>query len=152
MKWANSSKIYQHFKRKPHKMVKHTQTILWQIPDKLIECVWPLCGINAQRVKLIYSTKYSVPKFRTSVPSNRKRKTKQIKYYVQSDSKIHKWNSMKLISWIQVNKIKLLHFSIFIFASITCKKNEGSEGSKPKIKSQHQSSVKCSNLEYFYQS
>ena len=27
--------------RKPHKMVKHTQTIRRQIADELFECVWP---------------------------------------------------------------------------------------------------------------
>ena len=31
-------------------MVKHTQTIRWQIPDELFECVWPFCEIGAKRV------------------------------------------------------------------------------------------------------
>ena len=33
---------FMNFKRQPHKMVKHTQTIRRQL-----ECVWPLCGIGA---------------------------------------------------------------------------------------------------------
>ena len=33
-------------------MVKHTQTIRWQIADKLFECIWPFCGIGAERVKI----------------------------------------------------------------------------------------------------
>ena len=40
------------FKRQYHKMVKHTQTIRWQIADELFECVWPFCGIGAERVNL----------------------------------------------------------------------------------------------------
>ena len=36
--------FYQLFKRQPHKMVKHTQTIRRQFPDELFECVWPFCG------------------------------------------------------------------------------------------------------------
>ena len=32
-------------------MVKHTQTIRRQIADELFECVWPLYGIGAGRVK-----------------------------------------------------------------------------------------------------
>ena len=32
------------FKRRPHEMVKHTQTIPRQIDDELFECVWPFCG------------------------------------------------------------------------------------------------------------
>ena len=39
-------------KRESHKMVKHTQTIRWQIADELFECVWSFCGIGAKRVKL----------------------------------------------------------------------------------------------------
>ena len=31
-------------------MVKHTQTIFWQIADNLFECVWPFCKIGAKRV------------------------------------------------------------------------------------------------------
>ena len=36
-------------------MVKHTQTICWQIGKELFECVWPLCGVGAKRVKVIIS-------------------------------------------------------------------------------------------------
>ena len=32
-------------------MAKHTQTIRWQFAGELFECVWPFCGIGAQRVK-----------------------------------------------------------------------------------------------------
>ena len=28
-------------------MVKHTQTIRWQIAYELFECYWPFCGIGA---------------------------------------------------------------------------------------------------------
>ena len=34
------------FKCQFHKMVKHTQTIDWQIANELFECVWPFCGIG----------------------------------------------------------------------------------------------------------
>ena len=37
----------QPFKHQPHKMVKHSQTIYQQIPNKLFECVWPLCEVGA---------------------------------------------------------------------------------------------------------
>ena len=40
----------QHFKRQSHKMVKHTQTVCQQIGDELFECVWPFCGVGAERV------------------------------------------------------------------------------------------------------
>ena len=40
------------FKRQFHKMVKHTQTILWQFPDELFECVWPFCGTGTYKVKV----------------------------------------------------------------------------------------------------
>ena len=36
------------FKRQPHKMVKHTQTV-----DELLELVWPFCGIGAKRVNCL---------------------------------------------------------------------------------------------------
>ena len=32
-------------------MVQHTQTIHQQFGDELFECIWPFCGIGAQRVK-----------------------------------------------------------------------------------------------------
>ena len=35
------------FKRQPHKMVKHTQTIRQQFANKLFEYVWPFCGVLA---------------------------------------------------------------------------------------------------------
>ena len=28
-------------------VVKHTQTIRWQIANEFFECVWPLCGVGA---------------------------------------------------------------------------------------------------------
>ena len=34
-------------KRQFHKMVKHSQTIRWQIADELFECVGQFCGIGA---------------------------------------------------------------------------------------------------------
>ena len=34
-------------------MVKHTQTIRRQFSEELFECVWPFCGVGAQRVKII---------------------------------------------------------------------------------------------------
>ena len=37
-------------------MVKHTQTIRWQIADELFECVWPFCEISAKRVKDVASS------------------------------------------------------------------------------------------------
>ena len=40
------------FKRQSHKMVKHTQTIRRQFADELFECVWPICRIATQRVKV----------------------------------------------------------------------------------------------------
>ena len=33
-------------KCQPHKMVKHTQTIRWQIANDLFECVRPFCEIS----------------------------------------------------------------------------------------------------------
>ena len=35
------------FKRQPHKMVKHTQTIRRQFADELFECVCPFCDFGA---------------------------------------------------------------------------------------------------------
>ena len=35
------------FKRQPHKMVKHTQTIRRLTGDEMFECVWPFCGVGA---------------------------------------------------------------------------------------------------------
>ena len=32
-------------------MVKHTQTIRWQIADELFECIWPFCEIGAKTVR-----------------------------------------------------------------------------------------------------
>ena len=32
-------------------MAKHTQTICRQFADELFECVWPFCGIGAERIK-----------------------------------------------------------------------------------------------------
>ena len=40
------------FKRQPHKMIKHTQTIHRQFAKELLS-VWPFCGIGAQRVNAI---------------------------------------------------------------------------------------------------
>ena len=37
----------QPFKRQPHKIVNHTQTIPRQFADELFECVWQFCGIGA---------------------------------------------------------------------------------------------------------
>ena len=37
--------------RQINKVAKHTQTIRRQFADKLFECVWPFCGIGAERVK-----------------------------------------------------------------------------------------------------
>ena len=37
----------QHFKGQHHKMVKHIQTIRWQIAEELFECVWSFCGVGA---------------------------------------------------------------------------------------------------------
>ena len=34
------------------KMAKHTQTIRHQFPVELFECVWPFCGVGAERVKI----------------------------------------------------------------------------------------------------
>ena len=34
-------------------MVKHIQTIRLQIADKLLESVWPFCGVGAWRVKTL---------------------------------------------------------------------------------------------------
>ena len=39
--------IYLPFRRLPHKMVKHIQTIRRQIADKLFECVWLFCRVAA---------------------------------------------------------------------------------------------------------
>ena len=35
------------FKRQPHKMVKHIQSIRRLSADELFECVWPCCGVGA---------------------------------------------------------------------------------------------------------
>ena len=32
-------------------MVKHTQVIRWKIANELFDCVWPFCGIGAERDK-----------------------------------------------------------------------------------------------------
>ena len=32
-------------------MVKHTQTVCRQFADELFECVWPFCGVGAEKVK-----------------------------------------------------------------------------------------------------
>ena len=32
-------------------MVKHTQKIRRQTAEELLECVWPFCGVGAQRFK-----------------------------------------------------------------------------------------------------
>ena len=34
------------FKRQPHKIVKHTQTIHWQFADELLKCVSPFCWVG----------------------------------------------------------------------------------------------------------
>ena len=41
-----ASKINYLFKRQPHKMVKHTQTICGQIPNELFKCVWRFYGVD----------------------------------------------------------------------------------------------------------
>ena len=33
-------------------MIKHTQTIRWQVADKILGCVWSFFGVSAQRVNL----------------------------------------------------------------------------------------------------
>ena len=38
-------------------MVKHTQTIRFQFPDELFECVWSFCGVGAERVKVHFIEK-----------------------------------------------------------------------------------------------
>ena len=45
-----SNNIILTFKHQSHKMIKHTQTIRQQIANKLFECVWPSCEIDAKRV------------------------------------------------------------------------------------------------------
>ena len=40
------------FKRQFYKIVKHTHTIRWQIADELSGCVWPFCGVCAERINL----------------------------------------------------------------------------------------------------
>ena len=45
-------RLSQPFKRLPHKMVKHTQTIRRQFADELFESALPFCRIGAWRVKL----------------------------------------------------------------------------------------------------
>ena len=47
-----NKKIFQLFKCQPNKMVKHTQTIRRQFADEFFECVWPFCGICAERVNI----------------------------------------------------------------------------------------------------
>ena len=42
-----SLSLYSTFKRQPHNMVKHIQTIRRQFADELFECVWPFCGVAA---------------------------------------------------------------------------------------------------------
>ena len=48
-------------------MVKHSQTIRRQIADELFECVWPFCGIGAERVNYtpthLYSIDFSTSRF-----------------------------------------------------------------------------------------
>ena len=36
----------QSFERRPHKMLKDTQTIRRQFGSELFECVWPFCGVG----------------------------------------------------------------------------------------------------------
>ena len=43
--WRSVCMLNQPFKRQPHKMVEHTQTIRRQTADKLCDCVWPFCGV-----------------------------------------------------------------------------------------------------------
>ena len=38
-------------------MVKHTEAIRRQFAEELVECVWPFCGIGAERVKMNYKTR-----------------------------------------------------------------------------------------------
>ena len=47
------------YKRRPHKMVKHTQTIRRQqlaTADELFECVWSFCGVGTWRINCFYRT------------------------------------------------------------------------------------------------
>ena len=49
------------YKRQPHKMVKHTQTIRRLTADEFFEYVWPFCGIGAERVKInLWNENYSI--------------------------------------------------------------------------------------------
>ena len=41
------NKVFLPFKRQINKVAKHTQAICQQFADKLFECVWPFCGIDA---------------------------------------------------------------------------------------------------------
>ena len=47
----NESSKCQPFKRQPQKMVIYNQAIREQFADELFECVLPLCGVGASRVK-----------------------------------------------------------------------------------------------------
>ena len=37
----------QPFRRQPHKIVKHTQPIRWQLADKLVGCIWSFFVVGA---------------------------------------------------------------------------------------------------------
>ena len=52
-------------------MVKHTEKIRRQPIDELFECVWPVCGVGAKRVKIykIILPSYSLVTFEI-IPSS----------------------------------------------------------------------------------
>ena len=43
---------FQPFKCQSHKIVKRTQIICQQFPDKLFECVWSFCGVGTETVNI----------------------------------------------------------------------------------------------------
>ena len=57
--WISIYFITYPFKRRPHKMVKHTQTICREFADEFFECDWPFYTVGAWRV---YTLTYGVYK------------------------------------------------------------------------------------------
>ena len=51
-------------------MVKHTQTIRWQIADELFERVWSFCEIGAKRVKNIQLVRIIIKRIVTKFSSD----------------------------------------------------------------------------------
>ena len=99
-------------------MVKHTQTVCRQFADELFECVWPFCGVGAEKVK----TKNKWLTVNLSVWQFEKRKTDLIFHnLVPRAVKKKLWRRMisrKIFTWFEssvVKKSKLIYAKPWIF-------------------------------------